>query len=277
MNAPRHDEDALTRAKELVEETAAAHTDALYDVARLHALRGQEVDAYAWLYRAVGAGFWDVKRLREDEAFDAYREGPSFVRFMRGAWANGYRLMLDHEEREGFQKPEEVVPALELKPGMRVAEVGPGSGYFTVRIAKAVGDTGTVRAHDAAQEMLDYLERRLAWERLDNVALRKVGREDPELPEGAADLILLVDVLHYVQDLPDYAGKLRKGLAPGGRIAVVDYRPKPWEERPWGPPPAQQIDRQVIDDAMASAGLGPIQVHEFLPEQYFVIYGAADD
>ena len=265
----------LTSAKSQVDETAEAHTSALYEVAKLFARGGDRVDAYAWLHRAIGAGFWDVKRLREDPVFADYQADPSFVEFVRGAWANGYRMMLDHDERESFQKPEQVIAALELRPGMTVAEVGPGSGYFTVRVAKAIGDTGTVHAHDAAQEMLDYLECRLRWEALGNVRLQKVGREDPELGSGGADLVLLIDVLHYVADLPAYAGRLREGLAPGGRIAVIDYRPKPWEERPWGPPPQQQIDRQVIDDAMAGVGLAPIQVHEFLPEQYFVIYAAA--
>ena len=265
---------AIQVAKQIEERVGPPHTEALYDLARLHALRGETVAAYSWLQRAVGAGFWDARRLREDGAFEPFRAEENFLELMRGAWANGYRLMLEHEERASFQKPDEVVAALGIAPGDRVAEIGSGSGYFTVRLARAVGGSGTVWAHDASQEMLDHLARRLRWEKLENVGLRKVGREDPELPEGSIDLVLLVDVLHYVQDLAAYAKVLGPALAPGGRIAVIDYRPKPWDERPWGPPPEQQIPRETIDQALATAGLFPRNVFEFLPEQYFAIYAA---
>jgi SAM-dependent methyltransferase len=126
---------------------------------------------------------------------------------------------------------------------------------------------------DIRQEMLDHIAKRLEAEKLTNVKLVLVKPDDPMLPVGGADTILLVDTLHYVQDRAAYARKLRAGLAPGGRVVIIDYIPKPWSERPWGPAPEQQFSREQIDADMAAAGLVPIKIHEFLTEQYFVEYG----
>jgi hypothetical protein len=85
---------------------------------------------------------------------------------------------------------------------------------------------------------------------------------------------MMVDTLHYVKDRAAYARKLRAALAPGGRVVIVDFRPRPLEERPWGPPPEQKMSREEVDAAMAEAGLFPARVHEFLAEQFFVEYKA---
>jgi hypothetical protein len=86
------------------------------------------------------------------------------------------------------------------------------------------------------------------------------------------DTILMVDMLHYVKQRDAYVRKLREGLAAGGRVVVIDFVPKPVEERPWGPPPEQKMSREEVDAAMAEAGLIPSRVHPFLTEQFFVEY-----
>ena len=162
---------------------------------------------------------------------------------------------------------------LAFKPGEKVADIGAGSGYFTIRVAKAVGDEGLVWAIDIRPEMLDYIDARLEGEGLENVRLMLVDPDDPQLPKGKVDTILMIDTWHYIRD-PEYAKKLRAGLAPGGRVVIIDYRPRPWEERPWGPPPQQQTPREEVDAHFAEAGLEPAASYDFLPEQYFVIYRA---
>jgi ubiquinone/menaquinone biosynthesis C-methylase UbiE len=185
-----------------------------------------------------------------------------------------YIAMLERPERESFQKPKEVMAALALKPGEQVADVGAGSGYFTIPVAKAVGPTGVVWALDIRQEMLDYMAKRLEAEKISNVRLKLVAADDPQLPAGGVETILMVDVFHYIENGAEYARKLRAGLAPKGRVVVIDYIPKPWAERPWGPPPEQQMPRESLDAWMAQAGLKPAKVHSFLTEQYFVEYRA---
>ena len=161
---------------------------------------------------------------------------------------------------------------LAFKPGERVADVGAGSGYFARRVARAVGPAGTVWTIDIRPEVLSVLEARAAKEGLGNIRTQRVAPDDPQLPAGGVDTILMVDTLHYVKDRATYAKKLRAGLAAGGRVVVIDFVPKAPGERPWGPPPEQNMSREEVDTAMAAAGLVPARVHGFLSEQFFVEY-----
>ena len=182
--------------------------------------------------------------------------------------------MLEREGRKEFQKPEQVMKAFELRPGMKVADVGCGSGYFTVKVAAEIGPEGKVWAIDAWQDMLDHLERRLLIEGLENVELVKVERDDPQIPKGGADMILMVDVYHYIKERAAYGKKLKEGLAPGGRLVVVDYIPKSLEERPWGPPPSQHMSEEELTADLEEAGFRKVKQYDFLHEQYFVVYEA---
>ena len=196
---------------------------------------------------AVDAGFWDVDRLRTDDLLAPLREEAPYKDLVRASWAKGYLAMLERPEREDFQQKDEVMRVLAFRPGERVADVGTGSGYFTVPVAKAVGPDGSVLAVDIIPEMLAYVGERTRVEGLTNVRFQKATREDPGLAPGAFDTILVIDTLHYVVDRTAYARKLRVGLAPHGRIVVIDYIPKSMEERPWGPSVEQQFSRETID------------------------------
>ncbi len=266
-------ERAVELAGQLAEIAQVRHIEALYNLAAVHARLGETEPAYEALAEAMEAGFWDFQHLLKDEDFAAIRDQERFRTLWRGAWSKQYIAMLEREERDEFQLPDRVMRTLALRPGERVADVGAGSGYFTVRLARAVAPGGTVLATDVRQEMLDYLENRLLEEKIENVSLKLVPRDDPQLPARGVDTIVLVDVWHYIRD-PEFARKLAAGLAPGGRIVVIDYRPRPFEERPWGPPPRQQTPREEVDAHFAEAGLRPTEVHDFLPEQYFVVYRA---
>ncbi len=270
-------ERALELAEQIDEVVAPQHWDNLYNIACLHALRGDKPRAYEYLYKAVDAGFWNARQMIEDESLASLKGEDLHKHLVRGAWANGYIWMLEREEREEFQKPDKVMEALELGAGETVADIGAGSGYFTIPVAKAVGPEGKVLAIDISQHMLDYLDRRIKAEKLENIELRKVERDDPQLPPGDVDLILLVDTIHYTLEREartEYAKKLRKGLAPGGWVVIIDYIPKSLEERPWGPPPQQHLPKETLNEDMASGGLKVIKEYDFLPEQYFVVYGA---
>ena len=264
-------EAALAVAEETFWVTAPPHIGTLYAIAATHAVLGHEEQAYEWLAKTLDAGFWDFRKLRNDEDFASIRDQKRFVTLWRGAWSKQYIAMLERDEREAFQQPGRVMETLGFRPGARVADVGAGSGYFTVRIARAVGPDGVVVATDIRREMLEYLEQRLAQEGIENVRTVLAEKDDPGLSPASFDTILMVDVWHYIRD-PAFAGKLREALAPGGRVVVIDYRPRPWAERPWGPPPEQQTPREELDADMAVAGLVPVRVHDWLSEQYFVEY-----
>ena len=265
---------ALELAKKISELLEFKRTAALYNVAALHCRLGHKDEAYAWLEKTLDAGFGNLQHLLTDEDFAAIRKEDKFRAMVKSTWVKQYLAMLEREDRREFQKPEQVMAALAFKTGERVADVGAGSGYFTIPVAKAVGPTGVVWAIDIKQDMLDYIEKRLKTEELSNVRLELVPPDDPQLPAGGVDTILMVDTLHYINQRTAYAEKLRAGLAPGGRVVIIDYKPKPFEERPWGPPPEQQISRETVDADFSKAGLKPVKVHDFLPEQYFVEYRA---
>jgi hypothetical protein len=111
-------------------------------------------------------------------------------------------------------------------------------------------------------------------EQVDNVELKKVEPDDPQLPPGGVDLIVMIDTMHYITERTAYGEKLRRGLAPGGRLVIIDYIPKSWEERPWGPPPQQHLPKETLNADLARAGLKVVEDYDFLPEQYFIVYEA---
>jgi len=265
---------ALPFAEDANDVAEQAHVEALYRLARTHAFLGQRKEALDVLERAYQAGIVDVFALRKDDAFASFKDDERFKTLSKAIGVKRYIAMLERKERDSFQKPDEVMQALSLRPGERVADIGAGSGYFTLRVARAVGPSGEVLAIDINPDILEFLDRRVKEAGLSNVRSLRVEKDDPKLPAAGIDTILMVDTLHYVAGRDAYAKKLRAGLAPGGRVVVIDYRPKPWEERPWGPPPSQKMSREEVDEAMATAGLVPAKVHEFLPEQFFVEYVA---
>jgi arsenite methyltransferase len=259
-------------AESMVDLTYPKHIEALYKTAAMYCLLGKKKHAYQWVQWTLEAGYWDYRHLLEDDDFASIREEEQFKQLVRKVRIRRYLEMLERPERDDFQKPEEVMAALALRPGERVADIGAGSGYFTIPAAKAVGPEGIVWAIDIRQEMLDYIQNRIDQEKVENVRLSLVPNDDPQLPAGGVDTILMVDTWHYIRD-PEYAKKLRAALAPGGRVVIIDYKPRPWEERSWGPPPQQQTSREELDGHFAQAGLKPVKVHDFLEEQYFVEYG----
>jgi ubiquinone/menaquinone biosynthesis C-methylase UbiE len=174
---------------------------------------------------------------------------------------------LEDPERMAWQKPDEVVAALELAPGAVACDLGAGPGYFALRMARAVGPAGRVHAVDVEPRMLEVLERRVREAGASNVVphLAKAGDTAPPEP---CDLVLLVNAFHH---FPDGAGALRRlaaSLKPGGRIANVDFREG---ELPVGPPPEYKVSRAAFLAAAEAAGLEVAAEKTFLPHQYFVI------
>jgi len=263
---------AMALAEKMAEATEPEHVEALYAAAALHARLGHREKAYIWLTQSIGAGFNDRARLLREEAFKEFRSEELFRSLARKAWANGYTDLLERPDREDVQKSPEILAALAFKPGERVADIGAGTGYFTFQVADAVGPNGLVWALDIAPEMLEFLDFRVKARKSGNVKLRRVESDDPKLEPGSVDTILMIDAIHYVKDRTTYAKKLAAGLAPGGRLVIIDYIPKPLSERPWGPPPEQQFPKEQLDAEMSAAGFKVLKAHDFLPEQFFVIY-----
>ena len=131
---------------------------------------------------------------------------------------------LERPEREQQERPDLLMQALELKPGMQVADIGCGSGYYTRRMAESIGTNGVVYAVDIQKEMLTILRRNMAAHKLDNFRAVLGTPNDPKLPAGKLDLALFVDVYHEFDQPYEMMEKICAALKPGGRVVLVEYR-----------------------------------------------------
>jgi ubiquinone/menaquinone biosynthesis C-methylase UbiE len=179
----------------------------------------------------------------------------------------GYIARLADPARDAWQKPDEVIAALGLAPGQTACDVGAGPGYFTLRLAKAVGPAGLVFAVDVDETILASLRDRLESAKVTNVTPVLGAIRDPWLPNAACDLILIVDTYHHFYDGPAYLRRLVASLRPGGRIVNIDYK----KEGSYGPPASERVSRDEFVADAARAGLAPVAEPAFLPRQYFVI------
>jgi len=170
---------ALPLAEEAAEGAGQAFAEALYRVARVRAFLGQRTEALDALERAHGAGLFDASALRKDGAFAALVDDARFQALAKAVRLKGYLWLLERKERDADQKPDEVMRALALKPGERIADVGAGSGYFTLRLARAVGPSGSVLAVDANADLLAHLDGRLKQAGLTNARTLLVQKDDP--------------------------------------------------------------------------------------------------
>jgi protein-L-isoaspartate O-methyltransferase len=176
---------------------------------------------------------------------------------------------LTREEREREEQPELMLDALGLRPGMRVADVGAGVGYHTVRLAKRVGPAGHVWATDIQEGMLAQLRRRVEAAGLTNVTAVHTRPDETGLPEGQLDLVLMVDVFHEVAEPEALLAKLARALAPGGRLALVEFR----AEDPAVPVrPAHKMSAAQVDAELADAGFLRAGRFDGLPRQHLLLY-----
>jgi ubiquinone/menaquinone biosynthesis C-methylase UbiE len=186
-----------------------------------------------------------------------------------------YLEMLDRPERDKDQQPANVVEALGLTPGMAVADLGSGSGYFTRRFVEAVTERGKVYAVDVEPEMLKYVEESLIRLHIPYTAEFILARpESPKLPTGGVDLIFVCNVYHHLENRPTYFENTRSALKPGGRIAIVDFY---HDERSGdvGFSKEHLVPRETVLDEMAKAGYRLLREHTFLPRQYFLEFDPA--
>ncbi len=155
---------------------------------------------------------------------EAQRRHPLSGRVLAPVMGVGGAGWLERPEREAEEAPSKALAALELKPGMVVADIGAGSGYYTSRISKLVGATGKVYATDIQPGMIELLNRRIQSEGLANVTSILGGMDDPKLPPNSIDLAIMVDVYHELQTPQVFLQKLREVFKPGGRLVLVEFR-----------------------------------------------------
>lgn len=171
-------------------------------------------------------------------------------------------------DRNEWQHPEEVIRSLGLQPGDQVADLGSGSGYFTVRLASAVGSTGKVYAVDVDREMNDYVVKRAQGEGYNNVEVILAKYDDPLLPGSGVDLIFTCNTYHHLEDRVSYFTNARKYLSLNGRVAIVDFNGEGWFQKIFG----HWTATEVIQKEMEEAGYVLQREFTFLPKQFFLVF-----
>jgi ubiquinone/menaquinone biosynthesis C-methylase UbiE len=175
---------------------------------------------------------------------------------------------LERPERENEEAPSKALDALELKPGMVVADIGAGSGYYTARISKRVGPAGRVYATDIQPGMIELLDRRIKSEGLANVTTVLGGMDDPKLPAKSIDLAIMVDVYHELQQPQVFLQRLKESFKPGGRLVLLEFR----KEDP--NVPILEVHKMSVAEVrqeMEAEGFALDRVIEVLPWQHILV------
>jgi ubiquinone/menaquinone biosynthesis C-methylase UbiE len=177
-----------------------------------------------------------------------------------------YAKSFDDPARDEWQMPVRVIETLALAPGEVVADIGAGTGYFTVRLAKAAARP-KVYAVDIENSMVEYVRQRAAREGLQQVVAVQGSADRANLPEPV-DVVLLVDTYHHIPNRPAYFRELRKSIKRSGRLGIIDFR----RGAPSGPPEQFRFTPAQITGELKQAGFTLLAQHDFLPRQLFLVY-----
>ncbi len=183
-----------------------------------------------------------------------------------------YIASLDDPARDAYQKPHEVVMALGLQEGERIADIGAGSGYFTLRFAQHVGAAGRVYAVDISPDMIVHLTERVRDAGVDNVRTILSLPDDPLLPAASVNRVFICDTWHHIGNHARYLTVLQKILKPGGQVAIIDFQKK---QTPVGAPMEMRLAREDVLKEFEQGGFHLVKEHTFLPYQYFLVFGAS--
>jgi arsenite methyltransferase len=176
---------------------------------------------------------------------------------------------LEDPKRDAYQKPHEVLTALNVKPGEVIADIGSGSGYFTFRLAHRVGDKGRIYAVDVSPDMILHINRGIRELKATNVVSILADPDDPLLPDASVNRFFFSDSWHHIDNQTKYLALMKKMLKPGGEIVMIDFHKK---DLPVGPPMQMKIAREDLIKQMESNGFRLAKEHTFLPYQYFLVF-----
>lgn len=172
--------------------------------------------------------------------------------------------------RDAWQKPDEVIKALDLKKGDVIADLGAGTGYFTRRLAVAVGPEGHAVGLEVEPGMVEHMKKDAEKLELPNYLSKLIPYDDARLEPRSVDMVFICDTYHHIENRVEYLKKLAKGLKSDGRVVVVDFHKK---QLPVGPPPDHKLSEEAVLQEFQDAGYRVVRTHCILPYQYFIEFG----
>ena len=177
-----------------------------------------------------------------------------------------FAKMFDNPKRNAWQKPQEVVRLLELKPGMHVADIGAGTGYFLPHLIKGLSGKGMVYGLDVNKHMVKHMQDRIKKAGWKNVVARKIPGDTPDLKDGSIDRIIIVNTWHHIPKRVAYSKKLHAALRKNGAVYVIDFT----KDSKHGPSKKHRLSPELVVKELKAAGLKTTIMKETLPNQYIV-------
>ena len=187
--------------------------------------------------------------------------------------ANAKIRFLEDPQRDEYQKPQEVMKALDLKKGEVIADVGAGSGYFAFRLAQHVEEGGRIYAVDVNPDTIRHMNRRIRDMGAKNLVTILADPDDPLLPFNSVDRFFLCNTWHHIERQTEYLALMKRMLKPAGQVVMIDFHKKPL---PAGPPVGMKIAREDLICQMEDNGFRLMREHNFLPFQYFLVFVGRD-
>jgi ubiquinone/menaquinone biosynthesis C-methylase UbiE len=180
--------------------------------------------------------------------------------------AQKWSKVFDDPARDVWQKPDQVLASLKLRATDKIADIGAGTGYFSVRLANAV-PAGKVFAVDTESDMVKYLSQLAKDKKLSNLVPVKADPNNANLPEKV-NLVLIVDTLHHIDSRVHYLARLKRELLPHSRLVVVDFN----QSSKVGPPLEHRLLKQTVVDELKESGYQLEEDLDYLPNQYFLVF-----
>ena len=174
--------------------------------------------------------------------------------------------MFEDPERVKWQKPAEVVKAIELEPGDIIVDIGAGTGYFTRLFAMAVSPEGKAIGLDIEESMVNHMKEDAIKLGLNNYDAKVVPTDDAGLAPNSVDVIFLSNTYHHIANRVDYFKAVAKGLKKNGRVVIVDF----YKDSKIGPPRDHKLAKAVALTEMKEAGYRLVKTHNVLEHQYFL-------
>ncbi|RKT43938.1 putative methyltransferase [Thiocapsa rosea] len=201
--------------------------------------------------------------------------GPDMNAYYHGADHDRWRDIFESDGREVYDRRFEILEALKVRPGMRIADVGAGSGLYTMLFAEAAGPTGRVFAVDISESFVTAIAARAAQAGLGNVLPVLSQQKSTELPPGSVDLVFTSDTYHHFEYPRAMLDSIRAALVPGGILAIIDFRREPGVSNRWILGHVRAGREEVIAE-VEQAGFKLIDEPIKLRLNYFVLFRKVD-
>lgn len=183
---------------------------------------------------------------------------------------NEFKLkMLNKEASSPKNKPAKIIKSLNIKRGMVIGDIGSGGGYFSSKFSTKVGEQGQVYAIDVNQKFLNFIGESIRKSKIKNVKTVLADVNGPDLPDNSVNLFFLRNVFHHLPKPAEYFKNIEKILEDNGKIAIIDYKKKKFS---FAGLFGHYTPENVLIDIMSEVGFYPIEKHDFLPDQLFVIF-----